>query len=107
MSIFIEKWKGWAIGFSQILIMPVMGNVAGRSCHSLRNKIITLEKRAAMLSGNTRHIYFGDRIPMIDVFFDQLSYNHPIDYRGRLEIHPYCVSLTDLLVTKASDCANQ
>ncbi len=60
----------------------------------------TLEKRAAMLSGNTRHIYFGDRIPMIDVFFDQLSYNHPIDYRGRLELHPYCVSLTDLLLQK-------
>lgn len=27
-----------------------------------------LEKRAAMLSGNTRHIYFGSRVPMIDVF---------------------------------------
>jgi hypothetical protein len=59
-----------------------------------------LEKRAAMLSGNTRHIYFGEPIPMIDVFFDHLSYNHPIDYRGRLDIHPYCVSLTDLLLQK-------
>jgi hypothetical protein len=59
-----------------------------------------LEKRAAMLSGNTRHIYFSERIPMIDVFFDRLSYNHPIDYRGRLDIHPYCVSLTDLLLQK-------
>ena len=59
-----------------------------------------LEKRAAMLSGGTRHIYFGDRIPMIDVFFDKLDYNHPINYQGRLEIHPYCVSLTDLLLQK-------
>ncbi len=59
-----------------------------------------LEKRAAMLSGNTRHIYFGDRVPMIDVFFDDLSYNHPINYRGRLEINPYSVSLTDLLLQK-------
>lgn len=59
-----------------------------------------LEKRAAMLSGNTRHIYFSNKIPMIDVFFDFLSYNHPIDYRGRLDIHPYCVSLTDLLLQK-------
>jgi hypothetical protein len=59
-----------------------------------------LEKRAAMLSGNTRHIYFGSRVPMIDVFFDQLAYNHPIDYRGRLDVHPYCVSLTDLLLQK-------
>ena len=59
-----------------------------------------LEKRAAMMSGNTRHIYFGGRIPMIDVFFDKLDYNHPIDYRNRLEIHPYCVSLTDLMLQK-------
>jgi hypothetical protein len=59
-----------------------------------------LEKRAAMMSGGTRHIYFSDRIPMIDVFFDKLDYNHPIDYRNRLDLHPYCVSLTDLLLQK-------
>jgi len=59
-----------------------------------------LEKRAAMISGNTRHIYFGGKVPMIDVFFDQLAYNHPIDYRGRLELNPHCVSLTDLLLQK-------
>ncbi|MGE5123758.1 MAG: hypothetical protein ACM3H7_04520, partial [Acidobacteriaceae bacterium] len=59
-----------------------------------------LEKRDAMLSGGTRHIYFGEPIPMIDVFFDKLDYNHPINYHGRLEIHPYCVSLTDLMLQK-------
>ena len=59
-----------------------------------------LEKRAAMLSGGERLIFFGDRIPMIDVFFDRLNYNHPIHYKNRLEIHPYCVSLTDLLLQK-------
>ena len=73
-----------------------------------RNKIVPffqaqgyeIERRALMISGGDRHIYFGDRIPMIDVFFDKLSYNHPIDYRGRLEIDPYSVSLTDLLLQK-------
>jgi hypothetical protein len=59
-----------------------------------------LEKRAAMISGGTRLIFFSNRIPMIDVFFDKLDYNHPIDYRGRLEIHPYCVSLADLMLQK-------
>jgi hypothetical protein len=59
-----------------------------------------LEKRSAILSGNTRHIYFSERIPMIDVFYDRLAYNHPIEYKGRLEIHPLCVSLTDLLLQK-------
>jgi hypothetical protein len=73
-----------------------------------RNKMVpffeqqgySLEKRAAMISGGTRLIFFGDRVPMIDVFYDRLDYNHPIEYKGRLEIHPYCVSLTDLLLQK-------
>src|SRR5512136_500956 len=59
-----------------------------------------LEKRAAMISGGTRLIFFSSNIPMIDVFFDKLDYNHPIDYRGRLEAHPNCVSLADLLLQK-------
>jgi hypothetical protein len=59
-----------------------------------------LEKRAAMVSGGTRLIFFSATIPMIDVFFDKLDYNHPIDYRGRLENHPYCVSLADLMLQK-------
>jgi hypothetical protein len=59
-----------------------------------------LEKRAAMVSGGTRLIFFSANIPMIDVFFDKLDYNHPIDYRGRLENHPYCVSLADLMLQK-------
>ena len=37
---------------------------------------------------------------MIDVFFDKLDYNHPIDYRNRLELHPYCVSQADLMLQK-------
>lgn len=59
-----------------------------------------LEKRAAMISGGTRLIFFSARIPMIDVFFDKLDYNHPIDYRGRLENDPHSVSLADLMLQK-------
>ncbi len=59
-----------------------------------------LEKRAAMISGGARLIFFGERVPMIDVFYDRLDYNHPIEFKGRLEIHPYCVSLTELLLQK-------
>jgi hypothetical protein len=73
-----------------------------------RGKMITffegqgyeIEKRALMLSGGNRHIYFGERIPMVDVFFDRLDYNHPISYKGRLEIHPHCVAQSDLLLQK-------
>ncbi len=58
------------------------------------------DKDTMMYFGQDRHIYFGDKIPMIDVFYDKLDMNHMVDYRGRLEIHPYCVSLTDLLLQK-------
>jgi hypothetical protein len=76
------------------------GKYRGKLPSFFERRGYSIEKRALMLSGGKRHIYFGDRIPMIDVFFDRLEYNHPIDYKGRLEIHPYCVSLTDLLLQK-------
>ena len=73
-----------------------------------RNKLVPffeshgyeLEKRAAMVSGGTRMIFFSAHIPMIDVFFDKLDYNHPIEYKNRLELHPFCVSLADLMLQK-------
>jgi hypothetical protein len=76
------------------------GKCRGKIVPFFENQGYELEKRSAMLSGNTRHIYFAGRIPMIDVFFDRLDYNHPIDYKNRLEIDPYSVSLTDLLLQK-------
>ena len=76
------------------------GNTRGKIVPFFEKQDYELEKRAAMLSGNTRHIYFGGRVPMIDVFFDKLNYNHPIDYHKRLEFHPYCVSLADLMLQK-------
>ena len=76
------------------------GKHRGRIVPFFESQGYFLEKRAAMLSGGERLIFFSSRIPMIDVFFDRLNYNHPIDYRGRLETHPHCVSLTDLLLQK-------
>jgi hypothetical protein len=36
----------------------------------------------------------------VDVFFDQFRMDHRIDLPGRLQIEPYTVSLSDLLLTK-------
>lgn len=76
------------------------GKQRGKMVPFFESQGYEVERRALMLSGGERHIYFGNRIPMVDVFFDKLNYNHPIDFRGRLEIHPYCVSQTDLLLQK-------
>jgi hypothetical protein len=35
-----------------------------------------------------------------EVFLDMFRMDHTLDLRGRLEIHPYTISLTDLLLTK-------
>jgi len=76
------------------------GKHRGKVVSFFQSQGYEIEKRSMILSGGARHIFFSDKIPMIDVFYDQLAYNHPIDYRGRLEIHPICVSLTDLLLQK-------
>jgi hypothetical protein len=52
------------------------------------------------LSGDTRQIYFGGAVPMIDVFFDKLDYCHEVRFEGRLELDPYCVTLSDVLLQK-------
>ncbi len=76
------------------------GKYRDRMIAFFQSQSYEIEKRALLLIGKERHIYFGDRIPMIDVFYDRLAYNHPIEFRGRLELHSECVSLTDLLLQK-------
>ena len=52
------------------------------------------------MTGQTRQIYFGGKVPMIDVFFDKLDYCHEVNYAGRLELDPWSVSLADILLQK-------
>ena len=53
-----------------------------------------------MISGKTRHIYYGGNVPMIDVFYDKLNYCHEVSYDGRLDLDPWSVSLADILLQK-------
>lgn len=53
-----------------------------------------------MVSGKTRHIYYGGAVPMIDVFFDKLNYCHEVSYDKRLDLDPWSVSLADILLQK-------
>ncbi|MCX7681187.1 MAG: hypothetical protein N2508_04355 [Anaerolineae bacterium] len=76
------------------------GKHRGKLVAFFQSQGYSYDPRIMMLFGQTRHIYFSERIPMIDVFYDQLEMNHRVSYKGRLELHPYCVSLTDLLLQK-------
>jgi len=47
-----------------------------------------------------RYIFYGGRIPMVEVFFDRLQMNHVIEFKGRLEKDKYTLPLAELLMMK-------
>jgi len=36
----------------------------------------------------------------LDVFFDRLDFNHPVEWKGRLEIHDWTIPLAEMLLQK-------
>ena len=52
------------------------------------------------MTGKSRHIYFGGKVPMIDVFIDELNYCHKVTFEGRLDKDPYSIPLADILLQK-------
>lgn len=73
-----------------------------------RNKIMKfLEERGYMLHqramlgmARERLIFFGERIPMVEVFFDRLRMNHIIEFKNRLEVDKPTIPLAELLLQK-------
>jgi len=65
----------------------------------------TADPRIALYYGDARRIYYpSDKSYQIDVFIDQLSYNHTINFgkpnSGRLELDFPTIPLSDLLLEK-------
>ena len=50
--------------------------------------------------GKSRHIFFGGRVPMVEIFYDQLAMNHTVPYAGRLEKDSPTVPLGELMMQK-------
>jgi len=59
-----------------------------------------IDKRLQMYYGTQRHIYFGEKVPMIEVFFDKLEMNHTINFSKRLETDSPTIPPTELLLQK-------
>jgi len=59
-----------------------------------------IDKRLQMYYGTMRHIYFGAKVPMVEVFFDKLRMNHTISFSKRLEADSPTLPLTELLLQK-------
>jgi hypothetical protein len=62
----------------------------------------TPDKEFNVLHGGQR-LKFEDRVNNrhVEVFLDKFRMDQTLDFRGRLGIHPYTISLSDLFVTKA------
>lgn len=50
--------------------------------------------------GKSRHIFFGGRVPMVEIFYDELAMNHTVPYAGRLEKDAPTVPLGELMLQK-------
>ncbi|MGQ9586782.1 MAG: hypothetical protein ACUVT7_00140 [Thermoplasmata archaeon] len=51
-------------------------------------------------AGKNRQIFYGGKVPMVEVFYDKLDMNHLIDYSGRLEADTVTVPLAELMLQK-------
>lgn len=60
----------------------------------------SFDKRLQMHYGKQRQIYFGGRVPMVEVFFDRLEMNHTINFNGRLEADSITLPPSELLLQK-------
>ncbi|MGO8685428.1 MAG: hypothetical protein ACLQUT_12745 [Thermoleophilia bacterium] len=76
------------------------GKTRGKMVDFMKTMGYESDLQTMVVSGKTRHIYFGGAVPMIDVFFDKLDYCHEVIYDGRLDKDPWSVSLADILLQK-------
>lgn len=51
-------------------------------------------------AGRNRHIFYGGKVPMVEVFYDKLEMCHTIEYEGRLEADRITVPLAELMLQK-------
>jgi hypothetical protein len=76
------------------------GKHRGTLLRFFENRGFTINQKMLYLYGKSRHIYYGNSIPMVEVFFDKLEMNHTIHYRGRLEVDSPTLPLAELLLQK-------
>jgi hypothetical protein len=50
--------------------------------------------------GKSRHIFFGGKVPMVEIFYDELAMNHTVPYKGRLEMDSPTTPAGELMMQK-------
>ena len=65
-----------------------------------QNRGFVINQKMLYHYGKTRQIYYGQKIPMAEVFYDQMHFNHPISFKKRLEQDSPTFPLAELLLQK-------
>jgi len=76
------------------------GKFRGQMLKFFQNRGFTIDQRMLYYYGKKRHIYYGEKIPMVEVFFDKLEMNHTIDFKNRLEVDSPTIPPAELLLQK-------
>jgi hypothetical protein len=76
------------------------GKYRGRLLTFFENRGFTINQKMLYLYGKDRHIFYGDKIPMVEIFYDKLEMNHTIQYARRLEADSPTLPLAELLLQK-------
>ena len=59
-----------------------------------------INQKMLYLYGKGRQIYYGEKIPMVEIFFDKLEMNHIVNFKNRLNADYPTIPLTELLLQK-------
>jgi len=76
------------------------GKFRGQLLDFFQNRGFTINQRMLYYYGKKRQIYYGERIPMVEIFFDKLEMNHTIDFKKRLEVDSPTIPSAELLLQK-------
>lgn len=76
------------------------GKFRGKIFDFFKKRGYNIDQRLQMYYGMKRHIYFGGKVPMVEVFFDKLEMNHTISFNKRLEADSPTLPLSELLLQK-------
>ena len=76
------------------------GKYRGQLLKFFEDRGFTINQKMLYLYAKSRHIYYGEKIPMVEVFYDKLEMNHTIQYAGRLEADSPTLPPAELLLQK-------
>ncbi len=76
------------------------GKSRGKVVKFFENRGYIIDRRMLYRFGKKRHIYIGEKFPMVDVFFDTIDMCHLINFKKRLEVDHPTIPLAELILHK-------